>query len=67
LITQGKSAIPHKEVAQTLGITEAAARVTVHRLRRRYRDLLRDEVCQTLSRPEQVEEEMRALFAAFAD
>ena len=66
-ITMGKSAIPYLQAADALGITEAAARVTVHRLRRRYRELLRDEVAQTLSHPNQVEEEMRALLAAFAD
>jgi len=42
-------------------------RVAVHRLRRRYRELLRAEIAQTLSEPEQVEEEMKALFEAFGD
>ena len=35
-------------------------------LRKRYRQLLRDEIAQTLSDPAQVDEEMRALFGAFA-
>ena len=35
-------------------------------LRRRYRELLRHEIAQTLSDPTQVEEELRALFEAFA-
>jgi len=41
--------------------------VAVHRLRRRYRQLLREEIAQTLAaaQPTQVEEEMRSLFAAF--
>jgi RNA polymerase sigma-70 factor (ECF subfamily) len=38
----------------------------VHRLRRRYRELLREEISQTLSDPAQLQEEMRALFGAFA-
>jgi RNA polymerase sigma-70 factor (ECF subfamily) len=63
----GKSAIPYAQVAETLKLTEGAVRVTVHRLRGRYRELLRDEVRQTISDPAQVEEEMRALFSAFAD
>ena len=66
-ITMGKSAIPYLQAGNALGITEAAARVTVHRLRRRFRELLRDEVAQTLSHPGQVEEEMRALLSAFTD
>jgi RNA polymerase sigma factor (sigma-70 family) len=64
-ITMGNNAIPYSQAAEALGINEAAARVAVHRLRRRYRELLRDEVAQTLSHPDQVDEEMRALLAAF--
>ena len=63
----GKSAIPYAQAAASLDLTEGAVRVTVHRLRRRYRELLRDEIGQTLADPAQVEEEMRALFSAFAE
>jgi RNA polymerase sigma-70 factor (ECF subfamily) len=41
--------------------------VAVHRLRQRYRELLRKEIAQTLSDPAQVDEEMQALFSALAD
>ncbi len=47
-------------------MSEGGVRVTVHRLRRRYRELLQQEIVQTLSDPAQAEEEMRALMAAFA-
>jgi RNA polymerase sigma-70 factor (ECF subfamily) len=40
--------------------------VAVHRLRKRYRQLLRDEIAQTLADSADVDEEMRALFGAFA-
>lgn len=63
----GKSAIPYAAAANALEMNEGAARVAVHRLRCRYRELLRDEIGQTLSDPAQVGEEMRALFAAFAE
>ena len=63
----GKGAIPYAEAAVELGMSDAAVRVAVHRLRRRYRELLRAEIAQTLSQPEQVEEEMKALFEAFGD
>lgn len=63
----GKSAIPYAEAAAATGLNEGTVRVAVHRLRRRYRELLREEIAQTLSDPAQVEEEMRALFSAFAD
>jgi RNA polymerase sigma-70 factor (ECF subfamily) len=65
-LTIGKSAIPYPDAATALGLTEPATRVAVHRLRRRYRELLRTEIVQTLSNPAQVEEEIRALFTAFA-
>src|ERR1017187_9790819 len=63
----GKSAIPYGQAAEALKLTEGAVRVAVHRLRLRYRELLRDEICQTLCDPAQAEEEMRTLFSAFAD
>jgi DNA-directed RNA polymerase specialized sigma24 family protein len=65
-LTLGRSDIPYAKAAAGLATTEGAARVAVHRLRRRYRELLREEIGQTLSDPAQVEEEMRALFSAFA-
>ncbi|MBI2928250.1 MAG: sigma-70 family RNA polymerase sigma factor [Verrucomicrobia bacterium] len=63
----GKSAIPYAQAATELDLAEGAVRVAVHRLRRRYRELLRAEITQTLTDAEQVEEEMRSLFSAFAD
>ena len=63
----GKSAIPHAQAAAELSMAEGAVRVAVHRLRRRYRQLLREEIAQTLSDPAQVDEEMRALFSAFGN
>jgi len=41
-------------------------KVAVHRLRQRYRDLLRDEIAQTVTTEEQINEEIRDLFAALA-
>jgi RNA polymerase sigma-70 factor (ECF subfamily) len=63
----GKSAVPYPEVAASLGMNEGAVRTAVHRLRQRYRQLLRDEIAQTLADPAQVEEELRALFDAFTN
>ena len=52
-------------VAKSLGMEEGAVRVAIHRLRKRYRALLRDEIAHTLSDDAMVDEEMRALFGAF--
>ena len=65
-LTIGKSAIPYADAAATLGLSEPTVRVAVHRLRRRYRELLRDELAQTLSNPAHVAEEMQSLFSAFS-
>jgi RNA polymerase sigma-70 factor (ECF subfamily) len=50
-----------REAATKLGMQEGALRVAVHRLRRRYRELLREEIAQTLADKAQVDEELRAL------
>ena len=53
-------------VAKSLGMEEGAVRVAIHRLRKRYRALLRDEIANTLADESQVDDEMRALFGAFS-
>jgi RNA polymerase sigma factor (sigma-70 family) len=63
----GKSELPYAQAAAALKMSEGAVRVAVHRLRRRYRELLRDEIAQTLANPAQADEEMQALFSAFAE
>jgi hypothetical protein len=40
--------------------------VALHRLRQRFAALLRDEIAQTVARPEEVDEELRSLFSAFS-
>lgn len=57
--------IPYATAAAALGIDEGAVRVAVHRLRGRYRKRLRVEISRTLASPDQVEEELRVLMAAF--
>jgi len=65
-LTAGKGAISYAEVARKLGTSDGAAKVAVHRMRKRYRELLRDEIAQTVSDPARIEEEIRALFTAFS-
>ena len=62
----GEQAIPYAAAAKILSMDEGAVRVAVHRLRQRYRALLRDEIAQTLDDPSQVAEELRSLQAALA-
>ena len=58
--------IPYGEVAETLGITEGTARVAVHRLRKRCRELLREEIAQTVAGEDQIDDEIRGLFSALS-
>jgi RNA polymerase sigma-70 factor (ECF subfamily) len=57
--------IPYKEAAERLGMSEGAVKVAVHRLRQRFGAVLRDEVARTLADPDDVDDEIRHLFAAF--
>ncbi len=52
----------YSDVAAKLQITEAAAKMAAHRMRRRYRELLRDEIAQTVAGPDEVDDEIRNLF-----
>jgi len=65
-LTQARAAVPYAEVGARMGLSEGALRVAVHRLRQRYRDLLRAEIDDTVSGPEAVEEELRHLFRVLA-
>ncbi len=61
-----RAAQPYAALASKLAMTEGSVKVAVHRLRQRYRLLLRDEIANTVEKPEEVEEEMRHLFAVLA-
>ncbi len=63
-LTGGRAALDYVAVANDLAISEEAARQAVHRLRKRYRELLRDEVAATVETPDEVEDEIGRLFQA---
>jgi RNA polymerase sigma-70 factor (ECF subfamily) len=65
-LTGERSAIPYTELADRLKVPENTLKTLVHRLRKRYRELLREEVAQTVNRTEEIEEELRSLFRALA-
>jgi len=49
------------------GSTESNVKVNVHRLRRRYRELLREEIGRTVEEPTAIDDEIRELFAALGN
>lgn len=63
-LTGDGAAEPYARIGEQLGLSEPAVKTAVHRLRRRYQELLRAEVAQTVASPEEVEDELRDLFAA---
>jgi RNA polymerase sigma-70 factor (ECF subfamily) len=65
-VLTGGEAASYAEIAAELGMTEGAVKIAAHRLRRRYRELIQAEVARTVERPEEVEDEIRALLAAIA-
>lgn len=56
----------YAEIAQQLGISRNHVAVTIHRLGRRYRDLLREEVAQTVDDPAEIDEELSYLLKVLA-
>jgi DNA-directed RNA polymerase specialized sigma24 family protein len=58
--------VSYRELAKTLGLPEKSVKRLLHQLRVRYRELLREEVAQTVEKPGDVDEELRYLCAALA-
>lgn len=63
-LVDDKGTLPLAEAAQQLGLSLIATKGVVHRLRQRYREIFREEIAHTVSRPEDIEDEIRYLFRA---
>ncbi len=62
----GAERVPYAAIAATLSLSEDAARAAAHRLRRRYRELLRNLVARTVDDPRDVDDEISMLFSALS-
>lgn len=60
-LTGEKSVVTYAEVAEELRISEAAVKMAVSRLRRRFHDRLRKEIGQTVATEDEIDDEIRAL------
>jgi RNA polymerase sigma factor (sigma-70 family) len=60
----GRLDISHRVLGERLGMSEGAVKVAAHRMRQRYRELLREEITNTVAGPKEAEEELQHLFAA---
>ena len=54
--------LSYLQLEERLGMGEAALKMSVHRLRQRFRELFRDEIAHTVGQPSEIDEEMRHLF-----
>ena len=59
----GQAEAPYTALAGEMSTSEGALKVAIHRLRRRYRDLFRQEIADTVAKPAEVESELRNLAA----
>ena len=66
VLTQGRGAVPVANLAAELGKTEEAVNMAVHRLRKRYCEILEEQIAATLDDPSEMEDEIRSLFEAIA-
>jgi RNA polymerase sigma-70 factor (ECF subfamily) len=64
---EDRGAVPFEEMAKRLGVTEAAVKGVVRRMRQRYRDLFRQEIERTVADPREVEGEIRHLIEVLAE
>jgi RNA polymerase sigma factor (sigma-70 family) len=66
-ITMDGSSASHAELGRQLSLSESAVKVAVHRLRKRYRELIRAHIATTTASPEDVDEEIQHLFNVFGN
>ena len=64
VLTQGRGTVPVATLAAELGKSEEAVNMAVHRLRKRYREILEEQIAATLDDPSEMEDEIRSLFEA---
>jgi RNA polymerase sigma-70 factor (ECF subfamily) len=66
LLSGERDGAGYAEIGLRLAMSAGSVRVAVHRLRRRYGELLRSEIAQTVSGPEEVEDEIRYLLSVLS-
>jgi RNA polymerase sigma factor (sigma-70 family) len=61
-----ETGLSYAEMGAHLGLKEDAVKQAVHRMRRRYRELFREEIAQTVAGPGEMEDELKHLFAVLS-
>jgi DNA-directed RNA polymerase specialized sigma24 family protein len=66
VLTGDTGKLGHAQIAASLGMSADAVKMSASRLRKRYRELLRETIADTVASPQEVDDELRHLFAALA-
>jgi RNA polymerase sigma factor (sigma-70 family) len=66
-LAAGKSEVPSAALAAEMGLNDGALRVAVHRLRKRFRQIFREEIAHTVAKAEDVDEELRHLLLVLSE
>jgi RNA polymerase sigma-70 factor (ECF subfamily) len=64
VLIEGKGAVQSAVLAERLGVSENAVNIASHRLRKRYGEILREQIAATLDDPSELDDEIRSLFDA---
>jgi RNA polymerase sigma factor (sigma-70 family) len=65
-LTGEEPAVPYRQVAEELGLSESAVKVAVHRMRVRFGQVLREVIAQTVVSPEEIDDEIRFMLSSLA-
>jgi RNA polymerase sigma-70 factor (ECF subfamily) len=65
-LNNDSGSVRYETVAAELGVSAGALRMTVHRMRRTFRRLLRAEIADTVDRPEEIDDELRFLLSVLS-
>jgi RNA polymerase sigma-70 factor (ECF subfamily) len=63
-LTGAEPAVAYRQAAADLGLSEGAVKTAVHRLRKEYGRILREEIAATIADPAELDDELRHLLAA---
>jgi RNA polymerase sigma factor (sigma-70 family) len=66
-LTAERGSISYPKIAAALGLTEGAARVALHRFRKRFREVFRQAIADTVASPEEIESELRLVLEILSD
>jgi RNA polymerase sigma factor (sigma-70 family) len=64
-LTADETRVPYRELAASLAVTEGSVKIAIYRLRRRFREVLREEIARTVTTPQDIQEEIRHLISVF--